>query len=126
MTRTEKMGISLTTHPYKATNSSGGVAKSVQRARSTAGRLPHTVKLLATLQEGALSVQGKGFVSATLCILFVLISLLTLTLNRMVSVLLKSQVQQALSIGGCQMSLEPKSGLWLSALGVQRERHHSC
>ncbi len=81
----------------------------VQWAKSTAGRLPHTVEILTKRQQGALFASGVGFVNATLWKLFVLISLLTLTFKRTVSVLLKSQVQQALSIGGCQMSLEPKS-----------------
>jgi len=64
-------------------------------------------------------VLGKRCVSAILWRLFVLMLLLTLTLNKMVSVLLKSQVQQAQSIAGCQMSLEPKSILWLSADRIQ-------
>ncbi len=83
----------------------------VQWAKSTAGRLPHTVEILTKRQQGALFASGVGFVTATLWKLFVLRSLLTLTFKRMVSVLLKSQVQQALSISGCQMSLEPKSAL---------------
>ncbi len=45
--------------------------------------------------------------------------LLILTSRRMVSVLLKSQVQQAQSIAGCQMSLEPRSALWLNAHRIQ-------
>jgi len=83
----------------------------VQRARSTAGKLPHTIKLLK-LQQGVLSVQAVCFVNATLCKLFVLMLLLILMSKRMVSVLLKSQVQPpSLSIAGYQMSLGLKSDL---------------
>ena len=89
MTRTEKMGISLTAHPYKATNAFGGAALSVKRARCTAGRLVQAVELLAEAHMDVLFVLGKGLVNATLWRLFVLISLLTLTLKRMVSVPLK-------------------------------------
>ena len=70
------------------------------RARSTAGKLPHTIKLLK-LQQGVLSVQAVCFVNATLCKLFVLMLLLILMSKRMVSVLLKSQVQPlSVSIAG--------------------------
>ncbi len=57
-----------------------------------------------------------------------LMLLLTLTLKKMVSVLLKSQVQQAQSIAGCQMSLEPKSVLWLNAHRIQYKEamQNSC
>ena len=88
MTRTEKMGISQTRHPYEATNAFGGAAVHVQRARYTAGKLGHAHEL-AKLQQGALSVLGKGFVTATLWRLFALILLLTLTFKRTVLVLLK-------------------------------------
>ncbi len=84
MKRTEKMGMSLTTHPYKATNAFGGVVMHVQRARCTAGKLGPATEP-ARGQQGALSVQGICFVNATLCKPFVLMSLLILTLKRMVS-----------------------------------------
>ena len=89
MTRIEKMRTSLTTQPYKARSSFGGIAKNVQRARYIAGRLERTDGLWAKGQQVALFVLGKCFVSATLWKLFVLILLLTLTVKQMVSVLLK-------------------------------------
>jgi len=83
----------------------------VQRARSTAGKLRQAIEL-PKLQQGALSVLGKGFVNATLCKLFVQMLLLILMSKRMVSVLLKSQVQPtSLSIAGYHMSLALKSDL---------------
>ena len=61
-------------------------------------------------------------VIATLWKLYVLILLLILTLNRMVSVLLKSQVRQRSSTIGCQMSLEPKSDLCICAQPMQNRK----
>jgi len=89
MTKIEKMGISLTTQPYKARSSFGGIAKNVQRARYIAGRLEQTCGLLAKGQQDAPFVLGKCFANATLWKLFVLMLLLTLTVKKMVSVLLK-------------------------------------
>ncbi len=83
----------------------------VQRAERTAGRLGQNIETLKKRQLGALVALGIRFVTATLWKLFVLKLLLILTLSRMVSVLLKSQVQQTPSIGGCQMSLEPTSAV---------------
>ncbi len=80
-------------------------------ARYTAGKLAQTIALLAKMQQGALSVQGVCFVNATLCKLFILMLLLILTSKRMVSVLLKSQVQHTQSIAGCQMRLALKNDL---------------
>jgi len=89
MTETEKMEIFLAIQHYRATSSFGGIVMHVQRARSTAGRLVQAVELLANFHQGALFVLGKRFVYVTLWKLFVLILLLTLTLKRMVSILLK-------------------------------------
>ncbi len=83
----------------------------VQWAKTIAGRLAQKIETLIKRQRGAHFALGIRFVIATLWKLCVLRLLLTLTLNRMVSVLLKSQVQQTPGIGGCQMSLEPKSAL---------------
>jgi len=80
------------------------------------------IEALTKRQQGALFALGVRFVIATLWKLFVLRLLLTLTSKGMVSVLLKSQVQQALSIGGCQMSLEPKSALYSNAQSMLRGR----
>ncbi len=88
MTETTTMETFLTIHHYRATNSFGGVAKSVQRARCTAGRLPQ-INELARGQEDALAVLARCFVSATLWKLFVLMLLPILTLKRTVSLLLK-------------------------------------
>ena len=82
----------------------------VQRARCTAGKLGQATEL-AKVQQDALSVQGVCFVNATLCKPFVLVLLLILTLKRMVSLLLKSQVLHPSSTAGCQMSLVQRSGL---------------
>ena len=68
-------------------------------------------RFLTKRQLGALFAPGVRFVNAALWKLFVLISLLTLTLNRMVSVPLTSQVHHRPSTFGCQMSLEPRSDL---------------
>ncbi len=68
-------------------------------------------RFLTKRQLGAHFAPGVRFVNATLWKLFVLISLLTLTLNRMVSVPLTSQVHHRPSTFGCQMSLEPRSDL---------------
>ncbi len=46
-TKTGKMGIFLTTQPYKAKSSFGGIAKNVQRARYIGGRLEQIYGLLA-------------------------------------------------------------------------------
>ena len=54
---------------------------------------------------------GKSCVHAILWKLFVLMLLLILTFKKMVSVLLKSQVQHTQSTAGCQMSLGLKSDL---------------
>ncbi len=86
MTETSRMETLLTTRHYKATSSFFGVAESVQRARYTAGGLWQANESLAA---DALFVPGKGFASATLWQLFVLMLLLILTLNRMVLVLRK-------------------------------------
>ena len=83
------MGIFLKTHRYAVTSSFGGSARNVQRARYTAGRLRHTTEPQAKSQQDALVVLGASFVSATLWKGFVLNMLLILTLERMVSVLLK-------------------------------------
>ncbi|DBB13637.1 TPA: hypothetical protein ACH3X3_000658 [Trebouxia sp. C0006] len=102
------------------------VAMHVQRARSTAGKLDQAIELLTKRQLGAHFVPGVRFVNAALWKLFVLNSLLTLTLNRMVSVPLTSQVHQAPSTIGCQISLDPRSGLWLSAHSTEiRKSNHS-
>ena len=92
----------------------------VQWAKSTAGRLTPKIETLTKRQVDARFASGVRFVIATLWKLFVLRLLLTLTLSGMVSVLLKSQAQLALSFGGCQMSLEPKSALYIDAQIVQR------
>ncbi len=118
MTETARTEAFLTIQHYAATNSFGGAAKSVQRARCTAGRLPQIIEL-ARGQEDALAVLGASCVSATLWKLFVLMLLLILTSKRMESVLLKLQVQHTQSIAGCQMSLDPRSVLWLSAHCIQ-------
>jgi len=114
MTETVTTETSLTTQRCKAASRFGGVAMNVQKARYTAGRLPR-INEMARLQEDALVVLGTSCVSATLWKLCVLMLLLTLTLKKMVSVLLKSQVQQPQSTAGCQISLEPRSVLWLCA-----------
>jgi len=88
----EKMETFLTIQHYAATNSFGGVAKSVQRARYTAGRLALPLGPLrpyAKSLQDALVVLGTSFVSATNWELFVLILLLILMLEKMVSLLLK-------------------------------------
>jgi len=89
MTGTKKMEIFLTTGHYKATNSFGGAAMNVPRARCTAGRLVQLIEPHAKSQQDALVVLGTSFVSATLWKLSVLIVLLMLTLKTMVSLLLK-------------------------------------
>ena len=89
MTRMEKTEIFLTTQHYEATSSFGGAAINVPRARCTAGRLVLSLGPYAKIQQDALVVLGRSFVSATLWKVFVLMLLLTLTSNRMVSVLLK-------------------------------------
>ena len=61
----------------------------IQRARSTAGRLLHAIESLSRDHQDALVVWGESSVNATLWKVFVLMLLLTLTSNRMVSVLLK-------------------------------------
>jgi len=116
MSEIASMIISLTTQRCKAASSFGGAAMSVHKARCTAGRLPQIIALgTGHVYKDALAVLGKSFVNATRWKLYVLKLLLILMLKRMVSVLLKSQAQQAQSIAGCQMSLEPNCGLWLSA-----------
>ncbi len=52
---------------------------SVQKARYTAGRLPHATELQVEIPGDALVVLGKSFVSATLWKLCVLMLLLILT-----------------------------------------------
>ncbi len=52
MKETEKMETSLVTPVYKATNSFGGIAKSVLKARHTAGRLGQTTQLADVWQGG--------------------------------------------------------------------------
>ena len=94
----------------------------VQGAKITAGRPPQKIETLRKRQQGALFALGVRFVIATLWKLFVLRLLLTLTLNRMVSVLLKSQVHRGPNIVGCQMSLEPKSALYSNAQSMLRGR----
>ena len=89
MTRMEKTEIFLTTRHYEATSSFGGAAINVPRARCTAGRLVLSLGPYAKIQQDALVVLGRSFVSATLCNQSILIKLLILTLKRMVSVLLK-------------------------------------
>ena len=112
MTETGRMETSLPIRHYEATNSFGGAAKVVQKARCTAGKLrqPHV-----PLAEVALFVLGRSCVSATLWKLFVLTLLLTLTVKQMVSVLLMSRALQKSSIAGCQISLRLKSALSISA-----------
>jgi len=88
----------------------------VQKARYTAGRLGQTFGPVA---KDALAVSEKSCVNAILWKRFVLMLLLILTSRRMVSVPLKSQVQHTQSTTGCQMSLEPRSALWLSAHRIQ-------
>jgi len=89
MTRMEKTEIFLTTRHYEATSSFGGAAINVPRARCTAGRLVLSLGPYAKIQQDALVVLGRSFVSATLCNQSILILLLILTLKRMVSLLLK-------------------------------------
>ncbi len=89
--RNRDNGNILAIQHYRATSSFGGAAMHVQRARSTAGRLLHTVELLAELRQDAHFALVIKFASATHWRLFVLMLLLTLMLNRTVSVLLKSQ-----------------------------------
>ncbi len=90
MIETEKMETFLTTHHYKATSSFGGSAMHAQRAGCTAGRLLHTVEQgKPKRQQDALVVLGSSFVSAIVWKMYVLILLLTLTLKRIVSLLLK-------------------------------------
>jgi len=115
MTETEIMVISRTTQRCHVANSFGGNAKNVQKTRYTAGNLPQIVEPLAKRHQDALVVLDNSCVNATLWKLYVLILLLTLMLGKTVLVLLKSQAQQAQSTAGCQMSLEPRSVLWLSA-----------
>jgi len=76
MTETARMETFLTTQHYEAANSFGGAAKSVQRARYTAGRLKHSSEPQAKSQQDALVVLGTSFVSVTLWKLSVLILLL--------------------------------------------------
>ncbi len=78
MTETVRMKTFLTIHHYRVTNSFGGVAKSVQRARCTAGRLPQIIEL-PRKQEDALVVLDSSFVSATLWKQFVQMLLPILT-----------------------------------------------
>ena len=89
MTETARTEIFLTTHHYEAASSFGGSAKNAQRARFTAGRLRLSLELYSKGQQDALVALGTSFVSATVCKLSILISLVTLTLKRMVSLLLK-------------------------------------
>ncbi len=86
---TKTMVTFLATQCCKAANSFGGIATSVQKARYTAGRLTHTAELLARRYQDALAVLGRICVSALLSKMFVLMLQLTLTLTRMVSVLLE-------------------------------------
>ena len=68
MTGMEKMETVLTIQHYAATNPFGGVAKSVQRARYTAGRLGPPLgppRLYAKGLQDALVVLGTSFASAT-------------------------------------------------------------
>ncbi len=110
MPGTVRTEIFLTKQHYKATSLFGGAVMDVQRARCTAGRLAQLIEPLAANQQDALFVLGIKFASATLWKLSVLILLQTLMLRKMVSVLLKSQLQPAsLSIAGCLMSLATKS-----------------
>ncbi|DBA96127.1 TPA: hypothetical protein ACH3X1_015613 [Trebouxia sp. C0004] len=46
--------------------------------------------------------------------------------GKMAPLLLKLQVQHAQSTAGCQMCLEPRSNLWVSARPTQRRSFHSC
>jgi len=89
MTGMEKMETFLTTRHYKATSSFGGAAKSVQRARCTAGRLGHSIEPYKKSQQDALVVLGTSFVSATLWKLSVQMLLLISMSKTMVSLLLK-------------------------------------
>ena len=124
MTRTEKMEYFLTTRHYAVASSFGGSAMNAQRARCTAGRLAQSIEPHPKNSEDALIVLVTSSVSATLWKLSVLMLLLILMLKRMVSLLLKSQVQQAPSIAGCQMSLVPRSDLSISALVAQKKGQH--
>ncbi len=65
------MVVALTTRHGKATSSFDGIARSVQRARYTAGSLMQTTKPLTGRQD-AFFVLGTSFASATLWRLFVL------------------------------------------------------
>ena len=89
MTETETMVTPLTTRRCGAASSFGGIAKSVQRARYTAGKLPHTIEPPGRMQQDALFVPGMRFASATLWKLYVLMWLLILTSKGMVSALLR-------------------------------------
>ena len=89
MIETEKMETFLTTHHYKATSSFGGSAMHAQRAGCTADRLLHTVEQGRPKRQQDALVLGSSFVSAIVWKMYVLILLLTLTLKRIVSLLLK-------------------------------------
>ena len=66
MTETARTETFLKIQHYKATNSFGGVAVNVQKARYTAGKLHQIVELLAQRHQDALAVLDESCVNATL------------------------------------------------------------